>query len=70
MCLSCMHVAPMWEKLGEHFEGEQDLMIAKMDITKNEVESIVNMRLKTYPTFLLVTKDIDTNEVGQILCCN
>lgn len=45
--------------MGEHFADSKDVMIAKMDMTKNEVESL---HITNFPALKFFTKD--TNEVG------
>ena len=58
-CGHCKQLAPIWDELGDHFAEDSDVVIAKMDATKNEHESI---SVQAFPTLKFVTKD--TNEVG------
>lgn len=58
-CGHCKQLAPIWDELAEHFAEDTDVVIAKMDSTKNEVESI---QVQAFPTLKFITKD--TNEVG------
>jgi thiol-disulfide isomerase/thioredoxin len=58
-CGHCKQLAPIWEELGDHFAEDKDVVIAKMDATKNELESI---SVQAFPTLKFITKD--TNEVG------
>ena len=57
-CGHCKQLAPIWEDLAEHFENDKDIVIAKMDSTKNEVNEV---QVQGFPTLKLFRKE--TNEV-------
>ena len=43
----CKSLEPLWEKLAEYFEDREDLMIAKIDGIKNDVD---NIKTNGFPT--------------------
>lgn len=57
-CGHCKQLAPIWDELGEHFDGDEDVVIAKMDATKNEVKQV---QVSGFPTLKFFTKG--TNEM-------
>ena len=40
VCEECVKLAPIWDKLGEHFEDNNKILIAKIDSTANELEDL------------------------------
>lgn len=54
-CGHCKALEPLWNELGEHFKESKDVVIAKMDSTKNEIESF---KIKAFPTIKLFSKGI------------
>ena len=51
-------MAPIWDDLGKKFENHEDIVIAKMDSTANEVNGV---SIGSFPTLKLFKKD--TNEM-------
>ena len=48
ICEECETMAPIWDKLGKHFESNSGVVIAKIDSTTNELEEF---KINKVPTF-------------------
>lgn len=52
-CGHCKQLAPIWDELGEHFNQDEDVVIAKMDSTKNEAAEV---HITGFPTLKFFPK--------------
>lgn len=55
-CGHCKQLAPIWDELGEHFKENDDVVIAKIDSTKNEIDGI---QISGFPTLKFFPKESD-----------
>eukprot|EP00039_Didymoeca_costata_P027672 m.18898 g.18898 ORF g.18898 m.18898 type:complete len:545 (+) comp6442_c0_seq1:200-1834(+) len=52
-CGHCKQLAPTWDKLAQHYDDREDVVIAKMDGTDNESPHV---EVKGFPTLILFPK--------------
>lgn len=52
----CRKLLPIWDKLGEQYESHKDIMIAKIDVTANDILSV---GMDRYPFFTLFPAGAD-----------
>jgi protein disulfide-isomerase A1 len=55
-CGHCKQLAPIYDQLGEIFEKHENIMIAKMDATANEIDGL---QIEGFPTLKFYSKDGD-----------
>ncbi|XP_032559416.1 protein disulfide-isomerase-like protein of the testis isoform X3 [Chiroxiphia lanceolata] len=57
----CRKLLPIWDKLGEQYNSREDVIIAKIDVTANDILSV---GLARYPFFTLFPAGSDYQEVA------
>lgn len=53
-CGHCKQLIPIWEELAEKFADREDVVVAKMDSTTNEVEDV---KVQSFPTLKYFPKN-------------
>jgi protein disulfide-isomerase A1 len=52
-CRTCLDLEPIWQQLGEELKGRHDLLIAKMDLSMNDIDLL---DVQKFPTMLLFNR--------------
>ena len=58
-CHDCKKMAPVWAKVAKEYADVPDVVIAKMDGEKNQVEDV---HISRYPTFLYYPKGVNASQ--------
>ena len=52
-CGHCKTLAPIWDKLGESFKADKKVIVAKYDMTANDIPPGSTFEVKGFPTIIL-----------------
>lgn len=63
-CGHCKRLAPEYEEVGKHFEGNDKVVIAKFDAPANEDYARNTLAIRSFPTIFVYRHGLKTNFEG------
>jgi protein disulfide-isomerase A1 len=64
-CGHCKTLAPIWDKLGEAFKADKKVVVAKYDMTANDLPPGSKFEVKGFPTIVLFKDGKHTTYTGE-----